>query len=56
MDDRKKTWKKYMQKLMSVENEWSDSIDGSKEREELRLKRCGNRGRSRKQVDHLGLL
>ena len=30
MDDRKKIWKELMEKLMNVENEWSDSIDASK--------------------------
>ena len=29
-DDRKKIWKEHMEKLMNVENEWSDSIDASK--------------------------
>ena len=29
MDDRKKIWKEHMEKLMNVENEWSDSIDAS---------------------------
>ena len=29
-DDRKKIWKEHMEKLMNVENEWSDSIDVSK--------------------------
>ena len=24
MDDRKKIWKEHMEKLMNVENEWSD--------------------------------
>ena len=30
VDDRKKIWKEHMDKLMNVENEWSDSIDASK--------------------------
>ena len=30
MDDGKKIWKEHMEKLMNVENEWSDSIDASK--------------------------
>ena len=30
VDDRKKIWKEHMEKLMNVENEWSDSIDDSK--------------------------
>ena len=30
VDDRKKIWKEHMEKLMNVENEWSDSIDASK--------------------------
>ena len=30
VDDRKKIWKEYMEKLMNVENEWSDSIGASK--------------------------
>ena len=30
VDDRKKIWKKDMEKLMNFENEWSDSIDASK--------------------------
>ena len=29
MDDRKKIWKEHMEKLMNVENKWSDSIDAS---------------------------
>ena len=29
VDDQKKTWKEHMEKLMNVENEWSDSIDAS---------------------------
>ena len=28
--DRKKIWKEHMEKLMNVENEWSDSIDAGK--------------------------
>ena len=30
VDDRKKIWKEHMEKLMNVENEWSDGIDASK--------------------------
>ena len=30
VDDQKKMWKEHMEKLMNVENEWSDSIDASK--------------------------
>ena len=30
VDDRKKIWKEHIEKLMNVENEWSDSIDTSK--------------------------
>ena len=30
VDDRNKIWKEHMEKLMNVENEWSDSIDTSK--------------------------
>ena len=30
VDDRKKIWKEHMEKLMNVENEWSDSIDANK--------------------------
>ena len=30
VDDRKKIWKEHMEKLMNIENEWSDSIDASK--------------------------
>ena len=30
VDDQKKIWKEHMEKLMNVENEWSDSIDASK--------------------------
>ena len=30
VDDQKKIWKKHMEKLMNVENEWSDSIDADK--------------------------
>ena len=29
VDDRKKIWKEHMEKLMNVENEWSDIIDAS---------------------------
>ena len=29
VDDRKKIWKKHMEKLINVENEWSDRIDAS---------------------------
>ena len=30
VDHRKKIWKKHMEKLMNVENEWSNSINASK--------------------------
>ena len=30
MDDQKKIWKEHIEKLMNVENEWSDSIDAIK--------------------------
>ena len=30
VDDRKKIWKEHMEKLMTIENEWNDSIDASK--------------------------
>ena len=30
VDDRKKIWKEHMEKLMNVENEWSDSTDARK--------------------------
>ena len=30
VDDQKKIWKKHMERLTNVENEWSDSIDASK--------------------------
>ena len=30
VDDQKKIWKEHMEKLMNVENEWSESIDASK--------------------------
>ena len=30
VDDQKKIWKKHIEKLMNVENEWSDSIDSGK--------------------------
>ena len=30
VDDQKNIWKEHMEKLMNVENEWSDSIDASK--------------------------
>ena len=30
VDDRKKIWKEHIEKLMNVENEWSDSIDTGK--------------------------
>ena len=29
VNDQKKIWKEHMEKLMNVENEWSDSIDAS---------------------------
>ena len=29
VDDQKKIWKEHMEKLMHVENEWSDSVDAS---------------------------
>ena len=29
VDNRKQIWKEHMEKLMNVENEWSDSIDAS---------------------------
>ena len=28
-DDQKKIWKKHVEKLMNIENRWSDSIDAS---------------------------
>ena len=30
VDDRNKIWKEHMEKLMNVENEWSDSVDAGK--------------------------
>ena len=30
VDDRKKIWNEHMEKLINVENEWSDSTDASK--------------------------
>ena len=36
VDDRKKIWKEHMEKLMNVENEWSDSIDASKVEDAVR--------------------
>ena len=30
VDDRKKIWKDHIEKLMNVENEWSDSTDAKK--------------------------
>ena len=43
VDDRKKIWKVHLEKLMNVENEWSDGIDASKVEGAVRrrLKRCG---------------
>ena len=39
VDDRKKIWKEHMEKLMNVENEWSDSIEAIKvERAVRRIK------------------
>ena len=29
VDDQKKIWKKHVEKLMNIENRWSDSIDAS---------------------------
>ena len=29
-DDLKKIWKEHMEKLMNIENEWSDSINASR--------------------------
>ena len=54
VDDHKKIWKEHMEKLMNVENEWSDSIDASKvegavRRIEVEEVRCGmNRMKIRK--------
>ena len=31
VDDWKKIWKEHMEKLVNVENEWSNSIDASKD-------------------------
>ena len=44
VDNIKKIWKEHMEKLMNLENEWSDSINASKVEDAvtgLRLKRCG---------------
>ena len=30
VDNQKKVWKEHMEKLMNIENEWSESIDASK--------------------------
>ena len=29
-DDRKKIWNEHMEKLINIDNEWSDSVDASK--------------------------
>ena len=29
VDDQKKVWKKHVEKLMNIENRWSDSVDAS---------------------------
>ena len=29
VDDQKKIWKKHVEKLMNIENRWSDSVDAS---------------------------
>ena len=44
VDNIKKIWKEHMEKLMNLENVWSDSIDASKVEGAvtvLRLKWCG---------------
>ena len=62
VDDGKKTWKEHLEKLINVENEWSDSIDASTvegpvKRIEVEEVRCAmNRMKIRKASGPLGLL
>ena len=62
VDNRKKIWKEHMEKLMNVENEWSDSIDasmveGAVGKIEVEEVRCAmNRMKIEKAVGLLGLL
>ena len=62
VDDGKKTWKEQLEKLINVENEWSDSIDASTvegpvKRIEVEEVRCAmNRMKIRKASGLLGLL
>ena len=62
VDDRKKTWKEHLEKLINVENEWSNSIDASKvegavKRIEVEeVQRAMNRMKIRKASGPLGLL
>ena len=62
VDDRKKTWKEHLEKLINVENEWSNSIDASKvegavKRIEVEEVQCAmNRMKIRKASGSLGLL
>ena len=62
VNDRKKIWKEYMEKLVNVENEWTDSIDVSKvegavRRIEIEEVRCAmNRMEAGKASGPLGLL
>ena len=36
VDDRNKIWKEHLEKLVILENEWSDSIDASKVEDAVR--------------------
>ena len=62
VDDRKKTWKEHLEKLINVENEWSNSTDASKvegavKRIEVEEVQCAmNRMKIRKASGPLGLL
>ena len=62
VDDRKKTWKEHLEKLINVENEWSNSIDASKvegavKRIEVEEVQCAvNQMKIRKASGPLGLL
>ena len=61
VDDRNKIWKEHMEKLINVENEWSDSIDHSKvegavRRIDVEKVRCAmNRMKIRKASGHCGV-
>ena len=61
VDDQNKIWKEHLEKLINVENEWSDSIDHSKvegtvKRTEVEEVQCAvNRMKIRKARGHCGV-